>query len=79
MEPQFTINELVEVKASGIRLGHKGQVVNLFAGPGIRQLYAVQFPDSCIGYFERLELEKVLSETLATKREGDINLVTGLS
>ena len=55
MEPDFAINELVEVKACGIRLGHRGRVVNRFAGS--RLLYAVQFPDNCVGYFERWELK----------------------
>jgi len=53
----ITINDPVEVKAPGIRLGHQGRVVNRFART--RPLYAVQFPDNCVGYFERPELEKV--------------------
>ena len=65
MELDIAINELVEVKAPGIRLGHSGQLVNRFAYS--RPLYAVQFPDNCIGYFERWELEKIPPEELATE------------
>jgi len=57
MELDLAINDPVEVKAPGIRLGHRGRVVNRFART--RPLYAVQFPDNCVGYFERPELEKV--------------------
>jgi len=57
MELDITINDPVEVKALGIRLGHQGRVVNRFAQT--RPLYAIQFPDNCVGYFERPELEKV--------------------
>ena len=67
MELDFAINELVDVKASGIRLGHRGRVVNRFALP--RPLYAVQFPDNCVGYFERSELEKLPPEDAATDWE----------
>ena len=55
MEPDFAINDLVEVKAPGIRLKHRGRVVNRFARS--RLLYAVQFPDNCVGYFERSDLK----------------------
>jgi len=80
VEVDFTINinELVEVKALGIRFGCRGRVVNRFAGPGIRQLYAVQFLDNCVGYFERWELEKVLLEEVAPEREKDASFVSGL-
>ena len=58
----FVISELVEVKAPGIRLGHRGRVVNRFARNQL--LYAVQFPDNCVGYFESWELEKVRQRRL---------------
>ena len=54
----LAIGELVEVKAAGIRLGHRGRVVNQFAGR--YPLYAVQFRDSCIAFVERSELGKIL-------------------
>jgi len=57
MELDLAINDSVEVKAPGIRLGQRGRVVDRFART--RPLYAVQFPDNCVGYFERPELEKV--------------------
>ena len=57
MELDLVINDPVEVKVPGIRLGHRGRVVNRFARA--RPLYAVQFPDNCVGYFERPELQKV--------------------
>lgn len=63
MELDLAINELVEVKTPAIRLEHRGWVVDRFART--RPLYAVQFPDNCVGYFERWELEKVLPEELA--------------
>ena len=65
MELDLAINELVEVKTPGIRLGHRGQIVNRFART--RPLYAVQFPDNWVGYFERWELERVVPEELATE------------
>ena len=68
MELDFAISDLVEVKATGIRLGHRGWVVNRFARN--RALYAVQFPDKCIGYFERWELEKVPKETATDWERG---------
>ena len=58
MELDLTAKELVEVKAPGVRLGHRGWVVDRFGHT--RGLYAVQFADNCVGYFERRELEKVL-------------------
>jgi hypothetical protein len=67
MELDLAINELVEVKATGVRLGHRGWMVNRFARN--RPLYAVQFPDKCIGYFERCELERAPSEVTATDWE----------
>jgi len=57
MELDLVINDPVEVKVPGIRLGHRGRVVNRFARA--RPLYAVQFPDNCVGYFEKPELQKV--------------------
>ena len=65
----FVISELVEVKAPGIRLGHRGRVVNRLARN--RLLYAVQFADNWIGYFEKWELEKVPPEDTATDWEGE--------
>ena len=69
MELDFAISDLVEVKAAGIRLGHRGRVVNRFTR--IRLLYAVQFPDNCIGYFERWELDPVAPGEAATDWERD--------
>ncbi len=60
MKLGFAIKEQVEVKATGIRLGHRGRVTNRFSRS--RPLYAVQFPDGCIGYFDGWELMKVLTE-----------------
>ena len=57
MELDLVINDPVEVKVPGIRLRHRGRVVNRFARA--RPLYAVQFPDNCVGYFEKPELQKV--------------------
>ena len=57
MELDLVINDPVEVKVPGIRLGYLGRVANRFARA--RPLYAVQFPDNCVGYFERPELQKV--------------------
>ena len=69
MEVDFAISDLVEVKTAGVRLGHRGRVVNLFARS--RPLYAVQFPDGCVGYFERGELGKApLKETAADWERG---------
>jgi len=65
MKLDFAISDLVEVKATGIRLGHKGRVVNRFART--RPLYAVQFTNNCIGYFEGPEIERVTSEHVAFK------------
>ncbi|MBA7706540.1 hypothetical protein ES703_115394 [subsurface metagenome] len=67
MEFDLAIKDLVEVKAPGIRLGHRGHVVNRFART--RPLYAVQFPDNSVGFFERSELEKVPPEGAATDWE----------
>lgn len=67
MELDFAINEVVEVKAPSIRLGHRGWVVSRFVYS--RFLYAVQFPDSCVGYFDRWELERVPPGELATEWE----------
>ena len=67
MELDLAIGDLVEVKATGIRFGHKGRVVNRFTSN--RLLYAVQFPDNCVGYFERWEVEKVQSIEAATDWE----------
>ncbi len=64
MELDFAANDLVEVETAGIRLWHRGRVVNRFARS--RPLYAVQFSDSCIGYFEWWELKKVLPKDAAT-------------
>ena len=66
MEPDCAINELVEVTAAGIRIGHRGRLVNRFAC--IPPLYAVQFPDNCIGYFQKLELNRVAPEEARTER-----------
>ncbi len=60
MKLGLAIKEQVEVKASGIRLGHRGRVVNRFARS--RPIYAIQFSDNCIGYFDGWELKKVLLE-----------------
>ncbi len=67
MELDFAINEVVEVKAPSIRLGHRGRVVNRFAHS--RSLYGVQFPDNCVGYFDRWELERLLPKELAAEWE----------
>jgi len=67
VEVDFAINDPVEVKAPGVRLGHRGRVVNLFSRS--RPLYAVQFPDGCIGYFERGELGKAPPKGTAADRE----------
>ena len=78
MEPDLAINDPVEVKAPGIRLGHRGRVVNRFART--RLLYAVQFPDNCVGYFERPELKEVpLGERAADwERDTGFQDVTGV-
>jgi len=58
MQFNLAINTLVVVKAPNTRLGQRGRVINRFART--RTLYAVQFDDKCISYFERSELEKRL-------------------
>jgi hypothetical protein len=57
MQFDFDIGDIVHVRSPGIRLGHMGMVTNLFDSQPL--LYAVQFSDQCIGYFEARELEKV--------------------
>ena len=64
MGSDFVASDLVEVKASGARFGHRGWIGDRFASN--RQLYAIQFPDNCVGYFEEWELEKVSSVEAAT-------------
>ncbi|MCL0084368.1 hypothetical protein M1N82_02370 [Dehalococcoidia bacterium] len=53
----LSINDFVEVKASGIRFGHTGRVVNQFVST--RPLYAVQFPDNSVAFFEMSEIERI--------------------
>lgn len=65
MELGFAINEVVEVKAPSIRLEYRGWVVSRFAYS--RSLYTVQFPDSCGGYFDRWELERVPPKKLTAE------------
>jgi len=64
MRFDLAINTLVVVKTPNTRSGQRGHVVNRFAQT--RTLYAVQFDDKCIGYFERSELEKSTTEETAT-------------
>lgn len=65
MELGFAINEVVEVKAPGIQVGHRGWVVSRFAYS--HSLQAVQFPDNCVGYFDRWELSRVPPKELAAE------------
>jgi len=62
MQFDLTINNLVVVKAPNVRLGQRGWVVDRFARN--RVLYVVQFDDNCIGYFERSELERSVTEKM---------------
>ena len=66
MQFDLAIHTLVSVKAPSIRSGQSGQIVNLFNQTRI--LYAVQFDDKCIGYFERSELEEISTEKAITNR-----------
>lgn len=68
----LAINDLVEVKTPGIRFGHRGRVFDRFART--RPLYGVQFPDNCVAYFERIELEKVPPQETTADREGTTGL-----
>lgn len=54
---ELSINDLTEVKALGIRFGHRGRVMNSFMHNW--SLCAIQFPDNCAGYLKRPELEKI--------------------
>jgi hypothetical protein len=69
VEVDLAINDLVEVKV-GLHKNHRGRVVNRFTRT--RPLYAVQFPDNCVGFYERSELEKVPLEKAATDWERGI-------
>ena len=69
MELDLAINDTVEVKAPGIRLGHRGMVINRLGRA--RPLYAVQLTDNFIGYFERHEIEKVPLGDVTTDEERD--------
>ena len=55
VQTDLVINMPIVVKALNARLGSKGRVTNRFIGTGT--LYAVQFDDGCVGYFNRSELE----------------------
>ena len=66
-QTELDISDLVKVNALGTRFGHRGRVVNRFTQN--RPLYAVQFPDNCVGSFERSELEKIQSSEAATDWE----------
>ncbi|KKN43838.1 hypothetical protein LCGC14_0699300 [marine sediment metagenome] len=68
LELDLAINSLVEVKAPCIRLGHRGRVFNRFART--RPLYAVQFPDNCVGFFDRSDLEKLPPGPLGGSPQG---------
>jgi len=59
--------DLVEVKAHGVRFGQRGHIVNRFVRD--RLIYAVQFPDNAIAYFDESELEKVPAERAANDWE----------
>jgi len=67
MQFDLAINTLVVVQAPNARFGQRGRVVNRFAQT--RTLYAVQFDDDCIGYFERYELERSITKETATNRD----------
>ncbi len=69
MQFDLAVNTLVLVKAPSTRLGKIGRVINQFAQT--RTLYAVQFDDKCIGYFERSELEESTTEETATHKNKD--------
>jgi len=68
MQFDLAIHTLVSVKTPGARSGQDGWIVNRFNQT--RTLYAVQFDDKCIGYFERAELEEITSEK-ATSNKSD--------
>jgi len=70
VELDFKYKELVEVKAPGVRLRQRGHIVNWFSRG--RPIYAVQFPDNCVGYFDESELEKIPPEEAATDWERGI-------
>jgi len=69
MQFDLAVNTPVVVKAPNARLSQRGCVVNRFART--RTLYAIQFDDNCIGYFERPELERSVTDETATN--GDKN------
>jgi len=66
MQSDLAIHTLVSVKAPNARLGQRGRVVNRFVQN--RTLYAVQFDDKGIGYFERPELEESATAETTTNR-----------
>ena len=59
--------DLVEVKAHGVRFEQRGYIVNRFMRH--RPIYAVQFPDNAIAYFDESGLEKVPAERAANDWE----------
>ena len=67
MQLDLAINNRVLIKAPNARFGQKGRVVNRFTRD--RTLYAVQFDDSCVGYFERSELDGNLTEEINTEED----------
>jgi len=64
MQSDLAINDLVVVETPGTRLKHQGRVINRFTRS--QELYAVQFDDGCIGFFERRELGKITPQEATT-------------
>jgi len=62
--------DLVEVKAPGVRFRQRGHIINQFNRD--RLIYAVQFPDNAIAYFDEPELEKIPLEDAANDWERGI-------
>ena len=57
MQSDLGINNVVVIKAPNARLGQRGRVVNRFDRTWT--LYAVQFDDNGIGYFDKSEVERI--------------------
>lgn len=70
VEMDLKYKDLVEVKAPGVRFRQRGHIMNQFNRN--RPIYAVQFPDNAIAYFDESELEKIPVELAATDWEKGI-------
>ena len=56
MQTEINIGDYVEIVSKNVRFGHRGKIVNISNRENI--IYAVEFDDGCVGYFETCELKK---------------------